>query len=691
MDEQRSKMDKLINELRENETLVLNDIDYKESFYIPTSIEKLYIKDCVLSKLFECNLENIRHFEIENVSDIIHLDLSKFSNKIETLIIKNMAFFEMPDFSNLEKLKFLILENNDFTVVSVEKMPPCLEVLSFNNNPLEDLDILEFSSCFKELNIENTKLKEVPVIDNDNDFIINHSYDDNCLKKCEQCLNQIYTLQPYYNKHNDGYFICEPCYEKTIEMYREPGYKRKINKVTNDYYCDNFDCKKKINSHMFFDPTDIVYVDIDEDSDCMFCEECYETYEMDFPGLMKMNIDVLEECIYRFKNRNIVMNITSDDELAQTNDIIDDIYSHNYEQYYKAVVRSSPPNIPYSHNDIQSILQMKYKFPKLDLNKLDSSLMESLFLSNNLYMIEYFLRNMRFSMKTLRDYFWKILYNGHTDTIIFLLSTFPLFFNDEYLVTGIEDLNERIVKMIKNNKLENLKYLEYRFDITSDDIMLDQELFDYLCINEHTDMLYFINYHETVNFQESLNKLLKYGNYKSETFYEICEMLYDLSEVDLLEFNFELKSSCKLFVENILINGEDINFIKHIFSQTKDVVKIDVPYKVFIEACKNEDIDYCDMFVEMFPNDIFIELEDSGDSIIDYGKIGQGLFKKPLNRFKNIIPIECCICMDNLSTIITHCRHQYCKSCIKKTFDTKTECPLCRQNIDNKVYYLAAT
>ena len=70
MDDQRSKMDKLINELRENETLVLNDIDYKESFYIPTSIEKLYIKDCVLSKLFECNLENIRHFEIENVSDI---------------------------------------------------------------------------------------------------------------------------------------------------------------------------------------------------------------------------------------------------------------------------------------------------------------------------------------------------------------------------------------------------------------------------------------------------------------------------------------------------------------------------------------------------------------------------------------------------------------------------------------------
>ena len=126
----------------------------------------------------------------------------------------------------------------------------------------------------------------------------------------------------------------------------------------------------------------------------------------------------------------------------------------------------------------------------------------------------------------------------------------------------MEDLNERIIKIIKNNKLENLKYLEYRFDITCDDILLDQKLFDYLCINENMDMLHFINYSEDVDLQLSLNNLLKHGNYKSPTFYEICELLYDLSEFKQLVFNFELNSSCKIFMEYILEIGEDINFIK---------------------------------------------------------------------------------------------------------------------------------
>ena len=686
-----TKMDKLINELIDNTTLVLSDIEYKGQFSIPKNVEKLCIKNSLINKLFECDLENIRHFELENLSGIIELDFSIFSSKIDTIIIKNMAFYELPSFSNLVNLKTLVLENNDFSSITVDKMPPLLEVLSLNDNPLYELEILDFSDAFETLNIENVKIKDKPEFERDN-FTINYSYNHNCLKKCEICVNQIYTLQPYYNKQNDGYYICEPCYEENMDMDNDvQEYQKIINKITNNYYCDNIDCEKRTTNNMFFEPTDSVYVDIDEDTDFMFCEECYETYEPDFPNMMKMNIDTLEEQIYRFKNRNFIMNITCEDELAQTNDIIDDIYSHNYEKYYHAILRSSPPNIPYSHSHFQSIIQLKYKFPKLDLNKLNSNLMEKLFISNNLFMIEYFLRNMRFSMNSLRNYLWEILYKGHTETLIFLICKFPLFFNLEYTINGVEDLNERIIKIIKNNKLENLKYLEYRFDITCDDILLDQKLFDYLCINENMDMLHFINYSEDVDLQLSLNNLLKQGNYKSPTFYEICELLYDLSEFKQLVFNFELNSSCKIFMEYILEIGEDINFIKHVYSQTKDKIKIELPFRVFLEACKNDDIDYCEMFVEMFPDDIFIELEDTKECIVDYGKIGQGLFKKPLNRFKNITPIECCICMDNLSTIITYCRHQYCKSCIKRTFDTKTSCPLCRQNIENKLYYLDAS
>ena len=75
-----------------------------------------------------------------------------------------------------------------------------------------------------------------------------------------------------------------------------------------------------------------------------------------------MNIDLLEERIYRVKNRNFVMNIDSDDILAKSNDTIDDIYSHNANIYLKSIIRASAPNMPYSHHDLHSILQLKYKF-----------------------------------------------------------------------------------------------------------------------------------------------------------------------------------------------------------------------------------------------------------------------------------------------------------------------------------------
>ena len=106
-------------------------------------------------------------------------------------------------------------------------------------------------------------------------------------------------------------------------------------------------------------------------------------------------------------------------------------------------------------------------------------------------------------------------------------------------------------------------------------------------------------------------------------------MIYDLSDFDELEYNFETNTNIKIFVENIIKNGEDINFIKDVFNKTKDKVSIVLPYNVFVTACKNEDIDYCKMFVELFPNQIFIEIED--DTIVDYGKIDKDYSNHLLN------------------------------------------------------------
>ena len=91
-----------------------------------------------------------------------------------------------------------------------------------------------------------------------------------------------------------------------------------------------------------------------------------------------------------------------------------------------------------------------------------------------------------------------------------------MFFNKGTMINSVKNIDTHLYEIIKNNKLENLKFLEYKFDITCDDICINQELFEYLCLNEHIDMLYFINHDEEIDFQKALNNLLKVGDFKSE-------------------------------------------------------------------------------------------------------------------------------------------------------------------------------
>lgn len=40
---------------------------------------------------------------------------------------------------------------------------------------------------------------------------------------------------------------------------------------------------------------------------------------------------------------------------------------------------------------------------------------------------------------------------------------------------------------------------------------------------------------------------------------------------------------------------------------------------------------------------------------------------------------ECPVCIDTLSApVITHCKHVFCGSCIRKVIETQGKCPMCR-------------
>jgi SWI/SNF-related matrix-associated actin-dependent regulator of chromatin subfamily A3 len=43
---------------------------------------------------------------------------------------------------------------------------------------------------------------------------------------------------------------------------------------------------------------------------------------------------------------------------------------------------------------------------------------------------------------------------------------------------------------------------------------------------------------------------------------------------------------------------------------------------------------------------------------------------------------ECIVCLDELSApVITPCKHYYCRECILRVLQNKTECPMCRRNL----------
>jgi len=58
----------------------------------------------------------------------------------------------------------------------------------------------------------------------------------------------------------------------------------------------------------------------------------------------------------------------------------------------------------------------------------------------------------------------------------------------------------------------------------------------------------------------------------------------------------------------------------------------------------------------------------------------------------DVEPIECPICYNNIpknASIQTNCNHSYCSKCIGTHLTTKTNCPMCRETVDNLIINLS--
>jgi Leucine-rich repeat (LRR) protein len=656
---------------KEQKHLLIKDIKYTEPFSIPEWVEEITVDSCVLPHIFheDIDFSNIKAFRLFRVLNVTELNTSSFSDKLEILVIKDMAIYEIEDLSHLTNLKILDLENNDIDTINLDSLPNNLEVLNLNNNPIDFIDYTKLPESLREFHLENSKLKDKPEFDIET---FNYSYDQMSLKICEVCTDQIYNIQPYFNKDSDGHFICETCFDEYLDNDKN-SFEKKINISNNCYHCDNFDCPMKKKGEIYFKRDAIVYVDIDEDCDFMFCDECYDSLEEDFQDMTRLSLDSIEHCVYN--NFSTIDNTSVDD--------------YNIKNCVEELIDKNSTN-NYSYTNIQWLFVLKHRFPnKINIAKLlDPKRLGEVFLSNNHYIIGYIVKNLKISLKTLRHYYWMMLTNGRVDTIIYLNNLYPIFFNEENMVNKLkkEELNKYVIEIIENSHFKAFRYIDFEYGIDTSSIKLTQTQFHNILINGDIEMLMYLDFNH-LNYQEAIDFLIETSPLTNKNLgaYVSIEFLELLNEDNkTFDYNFSLKTKKMTFLKRILIDFESIDTIKKIFLKLNGPDIIELPFDLFMRYCKSDEIEFAKLLVELYPNKIFIELEDN--EIVDYGRIGKGLFKKAPLCFKTIKPIECCICLDKLSEVITHCKHQFCKLCTKKSLDENSKCPLCRQSIDNKIY-----
>jgi hypothetical protein len=293
---------------------------------------------------------------------------------------------------------------------------------------------------------------------------------------------------------------------------------------------------------------------------------------------------------------------------------------------------------------------------------------------------------MKISIKSLKMYFWNIVETGNIDTLYFLTTNFTYFFNRINLLKNSE-ISAKFMPLIETDSVDKIFFLLDYFKVSLRRyIVIDQKKCNEFALNNNVALMALVS-KKNVDYQLSVDHILNTGDLDEPDTYDTIEYLYDLNGNNI-KFNFKLNCRRKKFLENIFNNIESVDLIRDAYIQqnSKTSIKITLPYDIFIEKCKENDVKFAQIMVEFFGKLIFIEVDN--DEIIDYGKHGGGLFENPLPKFKNIVKLECCICMDNLSTIITKCAHQFCKRCIKKSVDNSEMCPLCRQNIKGMLYYI---
>jgi hypothetical protein len=174
------------------------------------------------------------------------------------------------------------------------------------------------------------------------------------------------------------------------------------------------------------------------------------------------------------------------------------------------------------------------------------------------------------------------------------------------------------------------------------------------------------------------------------TFIYLCQE----NNLDIIEILFEktndmITDETLKYVINIGYDDYDDLFIIEIILKVKpniiNIIDEELLNKIFMKGCENNNILLIKIFIEVFPEKFYIEIEN--DELIDYYIYEDLPIETNVIELKSTIEDSLClICKDIESEIQTNCFHLFCNKCIRQWYskcskNSNRSCPYCRQNL----------
>ena len=310
------------------------------------------------------------------------------------------------------------------------------------------------------------------------------------------------------------------------------------------------------------------------------------------------------------------------------------------------------------------ILRYLYSYSKKI--KISNKTLEILALKQNLSIIKCFYRTnykMKFSDK-------------------FIINAFLGFSNclklHKWLLKIYPDLN----LSINNNsifrdacKYGKLKLIRWLLKIRPN-INLLNENYDYL------QNLFVYGYTDIIKIVIQKNPLILDRNIRNIFIYACTNNNYTIlkwilksksHEINQSDIEFGFYKSCKY---------DYLKIAKLIYKTFKNIIESTIEINLSV-ICEFNSQDTAQWIVSLYPKRFLFKYnsEDKLENFIIFENLI--LPKTNSSNLKKNIK-ECCICQDNVSDIVTHCNHYYCKYCIIKWIFKSNNCPYCRSKLKIK-------